>query len=91
MKMLQGSSGSSEEINAVDSLQYDFDTLCKATNGFAHANKFGQGGFGAVYWGKLSNGQEIAVKRLSRDAMQGDSEFKNEVVLVARLQHRKEI
>ncbi|CAL5409660.1 unnamed protein product [Camellia sinensis] len=77
-----------EEISIVESLQYNFDTISVATDNFSDANKLGQGGFGAVYRGRLPNGQEIAVKRLSRDSGQGELEFKNEVMLVAKLQHR---
>ncbi|KAI3470646.1 hypothetical protein Pfo_027309 [Paulownia fortunei] len=76
------------EIGTVESLQYDFGTIRDATDDFSQANMLGQGGFGAVYKGKLLDGQEIAVKRLSRSSDQGDLEFKNEVLLVARLQHR---
>ncbi|XP_027937062.1 putative receptor-like protein kinase At4g00960 [Vigna unguiculata] len=77
-----------DEVSFAESLQYNFNTIRVATNEFADYNKLGQGGFGAVYKGQLSNGQEIAVKRLSRDSGQGDLEFKNEVLLVAKLQHR---
>ncbi|GFS40947.1 S-locus lectin protein kinase family protein [Actinidia rufa] len=59
-----------------------------ATDHFSAANMIGQGGFGPVYKGKLANGQDIAVKRLSRSSQQGLVEFKNEVILISKLQHR---
>ncbi|XP_048141695.1 cysteine-rich receptor-like protein kinase 44 isoform X1 [Rhodamnia argentea] len=77
-----------DEIRTAESLQYDLNTIRAATNDFSDANKLGQGGFGTVYKGTLANGQVIAVKRLSVDLGQGDQQFKNEVLLVARLQHR---
>ncbi|CAN1319166.1 G-type lectin S-receptor-like serine/threonine-protein kinase At4g27290 [Linum perenne] len=51
-------------------------------------NKLGQGGFGPVYKGTLPGGEEIAVKRLSKISGQGLEEFKNEISLIAKLQHR---
>ncbi|KAK6932382.1 Gnk2-homologous domain [Dillenia turbinata] len=77
-----------DEITNVQSLQYDLRTIKTATNNFSIENKIGKGGFGDVYKGALSNGQEVAVKRLSKGSGQGAEQFKNEVVLVAKLQHR---
>nr|DAD42953.1 TPA_asm: hypothetical protein HUJ06_001183 [Nelumbo nucifera] len=67
---------------------FDFLTISIATNDFSLDHKLGQGGFGPVYKGKLEDGQEIAVKRLSKTSGQGPNEFKNEVILIAKLQHR---
>ncbi|XP_030941779.1 G-type lectin S-receptor-like serine/threonine-protein kinase At1g11300 [Quercus lobata] len=67
---------------------FNFEKLASATNNFHQSNKLGQGGFGPVYRGILSNGQEIAVKRLSKTSGQGLEEFMNEVVVISRLQHR---
>ncbi|XP_065879013.1 cysteine-rich receptor-like protein kinase 10 [Euphorbia lathyris] len=76
------------EIQEVESLQFDLVTIRAATDDFSETKKLGEGGFGVVYMGTLPNGQEIAVKRLARGSGQGELEFKNEVVLVAKLQHR---
>ncbi|KAI9187266.1 hypothetical protein LWI28_026140 [Acer negundo] len=67
---------------------YDLNTVADATDNFSDKNKLGEGGFGPVYKGTLIEGQEIAVKRLSKCSGQGMEEFKNEVVLIAKLQHR---
>ncbi|XP_024978079.1 G-type lectin S-receptor-like serine/threonine-protein kinase At4g27290 [Cynara cardunculus var. scolymus] len=74
-----------------DDLDLNFISLSKivkATNNFSIDNKLGEGGFGPVYKGVLESGQEIAVKKLSETSEQGYDEFYNEVVCVARLQHR---
>ncbi|CAA7037129.1 unnamed protein product [Microthlaspi erraticum] len=75
-------------ITTLDSLQFDFHTIEVATENFTSSNKLGQGGFGEVFKGTLPNGTEVAVKRLSKASEQGAEEFKNEVVVVAKLQHR---
>ncbi|KAL2245387.1 UNVERIFIED_CONTAM: G-type lectin S-receptor-like serine/threonine-protein kinase [Sesamum indicum] len=67
---------------------FDLLTVTRATNNFSISNKLGEGGFGPVYRGMLEDGKEIAVKRLSRTSTQGLDEFKNEVIFIAKLQHR---
>ncbi|KAL3519603.1 hypothetical protein ACH5RR_017752 [Cinchona calisaya] len=67
---------------------FDLATIFASTDQFALGNKIGQGGFGPVYKGELPNGLQIAVKRLSQNSGQGLVEFKNEVILIAKLQHR---
>ncbi|KAB1201240.1 Cysteine-rich receptor-like protein kinase 10 [Morella rubra] len=67
---------------------FNLNTMKIATNNFSDMNKLGQGGFGPVYKGKLVDGKEVAVKRLSTKSKQGLEEFKNEVMFIVKLQHR---
>ncbi|CAL5405746.1 unnamed protein product [Camellia sinensis] len=76
--------------------QFDFATITYATNNFSINNKLGEGGFGPVFKddfgpvfkGVLEDGQEIAIKTFSKNSKQGVDESKNEVIYIARLQHR---
>ncbi|KAM1033363.1 hypothetical protein TB2_036355 [Malus domestica] len=67
---------------------FNFSCVAAATNNFSEENKLGKGGFGTVYKGSLPGLPQIAVKRLSRRSTQGLEEFKNEISLIAKLQHR---
>ncbi|KAF6174755.1 hypothetical protein GIB67_031279 [Kingdonia uniflora] len=76
-----------DEDNSPELQVFRLDFIISATGGFSDANKLGEGGFGSVYKGKSNDGQEIAVKRLSRSSVQGLQEFKTEITLIAKLQH----
>ncbi|XP_057954528.1 G-type lectin S-receptor-like serine/threonine-protein kinase At4g03230 isoform X2 [Malania oleifera] len=77
-----------DDKNDIDVPFFHFKSILDAKDNFSDANKLGQGGFGPVYKGKFPGGHEIAVKRLSSASGQGLREFMNEVVLIAKLQHR---
>ncbi|KAF6171594.1 hypothetical protein GIB67_018118 [Kingdonia uniflora] len=70
--------------------RFSFETLAIATKDFSLLNRLGRGGFGSVYKGILPgpDGREVAVKRLSVTSGQGFQEFKNEVIVISKLQHR---
>ncbi|MFS7908663.1 putative protein kinase RLK-Pelle-LRR-I-1 family [Helianthus anomalus] len=66
---------------------FTLSELRNATKNFE--NKVGSGGYGTVYYGKLNDGKEIAVKVLSNNNVyQGKKEFQNEVTLLSRIHHR---
>uniref|UniRef100_A0A0A0KAE5 Protein kinase domain-containing protein n=1 Tax=Cucumis sativus TaxID=3659 RepID=A0A0A0KAE5_CUCSA len=50
---------------------FDFETIVSATNNFGDECKLGKGGFGPVYKGVMTDGQEVAIKRLSKNSGQG--------------------
>nr|KAJ0213042.1 hypothetical protein LSAT_V11C400175770 [Lactuca sativa] len=67
--------------------QFTYRQIRAATRNFSASNKLGQGGFGAVYRGTLSDGTIIAVKQLSQTSNQGNREFVNEIGLMTGIQH----
>ncbi|KAG9139907.1 hypothetical protein Leryth_024281 [Lithospermum erythrorhizon] len=85
IKKIRGQKSKKEDLELP---LFEFSTIVAATKNFSSANMIGEGGFGAVYKGELSKKQEVAVKRLSKHSGQGIEEFKNEVNLIAKLQHR---
>nr|GME02057.1 G-type lectin S-receptor-like serine/threonine-protein kinase At4g27290 [Ipomoea batatas] len=71
----------------IELLQLSLRRIIDATNNFDEANKLGEGGFGPVYKGLLSEFGMVAIKRLSKQSSQGLKEFMNELKLIAKLQH----
>uniref|UniRef100_A0A6M2ECM0 Protein kinase domain-containing protein n=1 Tax=Populus davidiana TaxID=266767 RepID=A0A6M2ECM0_9ROSI len=65
-----------------------YEELKEATNNFESASILGEGGFGRVFKGVLSDGTAVAIKRLTNGGQQGDKEFLVEVEMLSRLHHR---
>ncbi|KAL8218217.1 hypothetical protein R6Q57_021590, partial [Mikania cordata] len=78
---------STNQMRSAEVPLFSLSKISRATNDFSNDNKLGEGGFGPVYKGVLE-GQEIAVKRLSKSSGQGLVEFENEVICIAKFQHR---
>ncbi|XP_058760801.1 LEAF RUST 10 DISEASE-RESISTANCE LOCUS RECEPTOR-LIKE PROTEIN KINASE-like 1.2 [Vicia villosa] len=67
---------------------FSYDELRKATNNFDHTKELGDGGFGTVYFGKLPDGREVAVKRLYEHNYRRVEQFMNEVNILTTLRHK---
>ncbi|KAL5704376.1 hypothetical protein ACHQM5_022815 [Ranunculus cassubicifolius] len=66
---------------------FGYDELRMATADFSTSNKLGQGGFGPVYKGILTDEREIAVKKLSVTSHQGNNQFLAEIFTISAVQH----
>uniref|UniRef100_A0A0E0EWC6 Protein kinase domain-containing protein n=1 Tax=Oryza meridionalis TaxID=40149 RepID=A0A0E0EWC6_9ORYZ len=69
---------------------YSYEELYTATNGFSDERKLGQGAFGAVYRGVLSDPSQtlVAVKKIQRMSEAAWQEFVAEITIVTQLKHR---
>ncbi|XP_057813495.2 probable LRR receptor-like serine/threonine-protein kinase At1g67720 isoform X2 [Cryptomeria japonica] len=85
-KLDANANSSAKATNPARSRSFSMAELRIATQNFSQA--IGQGGFGSVFYGKLPDGNEIAVKVLSATSKQGPGEFKNEVDLLSILNHK---
>lgn len=72
--------------NPTKSRAFTLNEMLAATQTFNR--EIGKGGFGSVFFGKLPDGKNIAVKVLSLFSHQGVEEFLNEVDLLSRINHR---
>lgn len=68
---------------------FSYSELKVATHGFSASNKIGEGAFGSVYKGLLTNGSIVAVKMLSieLESMRGEREFVSEITTLTNLKH----
>lgn len=71
---------------------YSYQELKDAAGGFTKADVLGRGGFGHVYRGVIRNadGSEmiVAIKKTAQNSMQGEREFRAEVLSIGRLRHK---
>ncbi|CAN6683870.1 unnamed protein product [Malus baccata var. baccata] len=67
---------------------FSYAELRVATEDFNPSNKLGEGGYGPVYKGTLSDGRVVAVKQLSVASHQGKSQFVSEIATISAVQHR---
>ncbi|WCJ24478.1 Protein kinase superfamily protein [Euphorbia peplus] len=67
---------------------FSYAELEKATKKFDSEKELGDGGYGTVYYGKLQDGREVAVKRLYEHNCRRVEQFLNEIKILTRLRHK---
>ncbi|KAL6571063.1 hypothetical protein OROGR_000613 [Orobanche gracilis] len=67
---------------------FSYTELEVATNNFDPSREVGDGGFGTVYYGKLQDGREVAIKRLYEHNFRRVEQFMNEIKILTYLRHK---
>ncbi|KAL0695434.1 hypothetical protein Bca4012_062614 [Brassica carinata] len=67
---------------------FSYKELQEATDNFSKDRLLGDGGFGTVYYGKVRDGREVAVKRLYEHNYRRLEQFMNEIEILTRLHHK---
>ncbi|KAL8263412.1 hypothetical protein R6Q59_024761 [Mikania micrantha] len=81
---------SSLQENNKDNLQMSFEEIKMATHNFSRDNQIGKGGFGNVFKGEVTRGNEtttIVAKRLDRMGHQGEHQFLMELEILFEYKH----
>ncbi|KAH9311371.1 hypothetical protein KI387_026406, partial [Taxus chinensis] len=79
--------GSRKRVKVTGVKDFDFEEMALATQNFSTSMQIGQGGYGKVYKGILSDGTIVAVKRALEGSLQGEKEFSTEIDLLSRVHH----
>ncbi|XP_047964948.1 LEAF RUST 10 DISEASE-RESISTANCE LOCUS RECEPTOR-LIKE PROTEIN KINASE-like 1.2 isoform X4 [Salvia hispanica] len=66
---------------------FSYSELVEATGNFDPSKELGDGGFGTVYYGKLHDGREVAIKRLYEHNYRRVEQFLNEIKILTSLRH----
>ncbi|XP_028763477.1 probable LRR receptor-like serine/threonine-protein kinase At1g74360 [Neltuma alba] len=76
---------SSELIKVIhlNKIAFTHDDILKATGNFSDNRVIGKGGFGTVYRGVFPDGIEVAVKKLQREGLEGEREFRAEMEVLS--------
>ncbi|KAJ4824684.1 hypothetical protein Tsubulata_015029 [Turnera subulata] len=71
------------KVIRLDTTAFTHSDILKATGNFSDTRIIGKGGFGTVYKGVLPDGRQVAVKKLQREGIEGEKEFRAEMEVLS--------